>query len=405
MSRFFKTFLLILVILILSALIYFIFFSSKPAAPVNDNQNQEAILPISPDQPSAPSGNLGENILENNSSETPNANQVKEIFVVNDILIQETASSSLPQIIYARANDGKLERLTLGGSPTPIVEAETTGSINRLWWGREKDEHKLITRRLTENGEETILLQTITSAGDIINEPTPFTFNQLSIAPAQDQLFYLERSAEGVKGFITNWRLTPQTQIFSSPFRSWQVNWFNQDLISLTTRASSQANGFSYFLNPKTKGLTKVLGNLKGLSVLPSPDANYLLYSATSASGRPELALLNLKERNTVPLTQATLAEKCVWGSDASALWCAVPKELPAGDYPDSWYQGQVSFTDELWRYDLTTGEATLLDLPADLQNENFDAINLTLTPNNDYLFLINKLNSKLLTFPLINSF
>ena len=41
-----------------------------------------------------------------------------------------------------------------------------------------------------------------------------------------------------------------------------------------------------------------------------------------------------------------TLPEKCIFNKFGSALYCAVPKQVPAEEYPDSWYQGVVSFDD-----------------------------------------------------------
>ncbi|MFZ1019925.1 MAG: hypothetical protein WAN61_02985, partial [Minisyncoccia bacterium] len=67
------------------------------------------------------------------------------------------------------------------------------------------------------------------------------------------------------------------------------------------------------------------------------------------------------------------------------------------GQYPDSWYQGTVSFSDQFWKIDLTTGNTTMLVDPITITgNQEIDGIKLALDDGENYLFFVNKKDSYL---------
>ena len=72
-----------------------------------------------------------------------------------------------------------------------------------------------------------------------------------------------------------------------------------------------------------------------------------------------------------------------------------MPKFINAGLYPDIWYQGEVSFSDQFWKIDIQTGNATLLLDPLTVPGgEEIDGIKLALDKDEDYLFFVNKKDS-----------
>ena len=65
------------------------------------------------------------------------------------------------------------------------------------------------------------------------------------------------------------------------------------------------------------------------------------------------------------------------------------------GLYPDSWYQGEISFFDQLWRIDVKTGNTSMLADPGNtIGAEEIDGIKLALDEGENYLFFVNKKNS-----------
>lgn len=72
-------------------------------------------------------------------------------------------------------------------------------------------------------------------------------------------------------------------------------------------------------------------------------------------------------------------------------IYCAVPQDIAFGDYPDAWYQGLISFTDDFWRINTKTGETRLLARLNELSDESIDVTNPVLSTNEDYLIFNNK--------------
>ena len=97
------------------------------------------------------------------------------------------------------------------------------------------------------------------------------------------------------------------------------------------------------------------------------------------------------------PIGLKTLPEKCVWGKNSDVLYCSVPKFIDQFDYPDAWYQGQVSFSDQIWKINVANNNAELLADPASIAGgEDIDGIKLAVDDGENYLFFVNKDNSYL---------
>ena len=68
---------------------------------------------------------------------------------------------------------------------------------------------------------------------------------------------------------------------------------------------------------------------------------------------------------------------------------------MPAGLYPDSWYQGKTVFSDDLWEVNLETSETT--ELVALNNNSYFFDIEIPrLSDDDSYFVLRNKGNDSL---------
>ena len=74
---------------------------------------------------------------------------------------------------------------------------------------------------------------------------------------------------------------------------------------------------------------------------------------------------------------------------------CGIPQRIPGGQYPDSWYQGLVSFRDVIWKIDTTTNTTSLILTP----EPSFDIIKPQLSPDRSYLYFINKSDQTLWSY------
>jgi len=97
-----------------------------------------------------------------------------------------------------------------------------------------------------------------------------------------------------------------------------------------------------------------------------------------------------------------TLPEKCAWRKDSARVFCAAPKNVLGLLYPDAWFQGEISFNDQVWEVNAESGVTALLFNPAlFVDGLEIDAIKLALDLSEKYLFFVNKKDSFLWKFDL----
>ena len=146
-------------------------------------------------------------------------------------------------------------------------------------------------------------------------------------------------------------------------------------------------------LNIANGTLSKILGRVQGLTTLANKDGTSLLYGASLDNG-PRLNIFNIKNHTSEDLGKYGLPEKCVWSSDNINVYCAVPNTIVGNQYPDSWYQGVISFDDFFVKINTVTKESATL---ANSKDEvPVDGTNLFLNKDESKLFFINKKDSTL---------
>lgn len=230
------------------------------------------------------------------------------------------------------------------------------------------------------------------STGKLEGSFLPDDTTDISFSNDGSQMFYLyELNSSGIGMTATNTGEN-KTEVLDFPYTEWLSTWPKDDLITLTTKASGESPGYMYFLNPISKTYNKVLGNVFGLTTLTSKDGRYVLYSNNNL----DMFVFDTSTRAEQKLRIKTLPEKCVWDKQ-NALYCAVSKYIVSGVYPDFWYQGKTTFDDVIWKI---TGEnfteSEFIDLKSNTENTAIDAISLSLSEKEDYLFLVNKRDSYL---------
>jgi len=215
----------------------------------------------------------------------------------------------------------------------------------------------------------------------------------VSMSPDTLKMFYLINNENNVTGVTADSSGSKKVQIFDSPYTEWLSSWPNSKLITLNTKPSSFVPGYVYALDPITKNFIKIFGDINGLTTLTSPDGKLLLYGNNNLS----LNIYHIDTREVESVGVATLPEKCVWASISDVLYCSVPKYIDSVLYPDSWYRGTVSFSDEIWKIDLNTGNASKIIDPISVKGgEEIDGIKLSLDSGENHLFFVNKKDSYL---------
>lgn len=181
--------------------------------------------------------------------------------------------------------------------------------------------------------------------------------------------------------------------IFQTRMKNLIVEWPDKNKISIRTRPSGLARSIVYTIDLSDNNIEKILNEAYGMSILWSPFGNKILFSETDSQGKDlKLKLMNIDKQTVSELDFVSLPEKCVWSQDSKNIFCAIPQQISSSMVlPDDYYKNKISFSDDFWRINTNTGEAIkVFEGGADLEN-SYDAQKMILSPQEDYLFFINK--------------
>lgn len=205
-----------------------------------------------------------------------------------------------------------------------------------------------------------------------------------------DKFFYLSSGSDTTSGtLITSKGAT--TGIFSSAFTEWIPQFPHQNLVTLTTRPSGNVPGYLFFLDTTTRSLTRILDGVNGLTTNTNRNGKLVAYAEVKERV-PELFVYDVAKKESRGLFKQTLPEKCAWSAkELNIIYCAVPEKITPSLYPDQWYRGTVSFSDNLWKIDTTTSFAEKILVPAEYRVADMDIINPVLSSNDTYILFMNK--------------
>lgn len=163
------------------------------------------------------------------------------------------------------------------------------------------------------------------------------------------------------------------------------------------TKPASSVDGYGFTVSGNT--FTRVLGPLRGLTLLPSPSGKSVIYSALSGNALKG-NVMDVATHTVTPLPLAIAPEKCVWTASETAVYCAVPRSI-GGIWPDAWYQGRISLSDRIWKIDLASRTASLVVDPDQVAQVQVDAVSLTIDPQSDLLVFTNRNDGSLWAYDL----
>ncbi len=342
--------------------------------------------------------------------------QISSQPVVNVVQVGDGATS---QIIYLDKATGHLYSVGEMGLAKRLSNT-TIPKVLELVAGQSGEQLRLIARYLKDgrlqNFSGTLRTQTKTEVeteteieteepGEVEGILLTSTMSQVAVSPQQDKIFYLNQSGDGTTGILANFDDTDRQTIFTHPLTEWQLDWPSNSTVAITTKPSSQLPGLLYVVDLQTKNLRRLIGEVPGLSAKVSPDGSKVLYSGSSSATGPFIALYDIKQDLIDRLPNRTLADKCTWSKDNITIYCGIPKTLPANDYPEDWYSGEVSFSDNLWKINTQTGSGEIIFNPELSGSGEIDAVNLTPDKTEGALYLINKRDATLWELDLQSTF
>ena len=224
--------------------------------------------------------------------------------------------------------------------------------------------------------------------------------NLSDVAVSEDGILTLSSGVNGSVASLSRIDGTRPSELFTTPLSSLRVSFAGKKQYLIFTKPSAKLAG-SAFLVDGTGRFSRIAGPLNGLVAKSSPSGKWVLVSHTS-NGVIQMSLINTATAESIILPIATIADKCVWASNDSAIYCGVPISPSTNfNYPDDWYQGAVSFSDRIWRIDVAGRYAQfVLDFSKE-SGEVLDATALAIDQLNTTLVFVNKKDSYLWSYSL----
>lgn len=305
----------------------------------------------------------------------------------NIVRYMEKATGHIYEVDINQANPKRIANTTI-----PRVRETIWSKDGKYFIARFLDEETEVIKSFSGSVSE--------GSGEIEGVFLVDDINQIVISEDSKKIFYMKSSFnDGAIGIISNFEGGNKIEIFKSKFSEWLLSWPRESSIILTTKPSSRVLGYSYILSTTKGRFDKIFGSIDGLTTLSSPNATKILYSKSLSRGNISLNLYNTSNDKTSEFDISTLPEKCVWTSDSIIVYCGVPTFLPNVDYPDEWYQGQVSFSDDIWRIDIENNFVDLLVITKELIGIDLDITNLMISPDENYIIFLNKKDATLWSF------
>jgi len=222
--------------------------------------------------------------------------------------------------------------------------------------------------------------------------------NVRNMAASGGKILYFDPSVEGGRLIQAGMDGSKKSIIWSSDFGEWGLSWNGSKTALVYSKPSGTENGSAYIINLANGQASKVDGDMPGLQASLSPAGDYV-FIASATQGGLSSEIYSVAKKTAMPLSIATIADKCAWANTEKAIYCGFPTIIADGLYPDDWYKGTTSFADKLWKINLSTGETTLVLDPAAEGLSEFDMTNLALDPSDSYIAFMNKKDMALWTY------
>ncbi len=254
----------------------------------------------------------------------------------------------------------------------------------------------IVVERTLEDGAPTALVGKIGTSTDglaaLNTKNLGSNVREIASIPTSNNIVTLTRTNAGTRLVRSAWNGASPHDIASTAAGDFRILWPSDNRIFLVEKAGSGVLGSAFNVEGGT--LTALIRNIPGLTVLPHPSSDALLYgtddgTSLSLFARPAGA-------SAIELPIHTTADKCVWGAGTTA-YCAVPDTKTGSVFLDRWYRGEVH-TEDTW-YTVDTGAADATKLFTLSTSDAVDVESPTIDAGGKYLAFLNARDKSLWIF------
>jgi len=378
-----KIFFLSLILLVLvggTFLVYNLFFKNTKLLPSqNDTKNT-----------SLPAGGLGTTDGKNNPNSTNAPREGKTSLKLKPIsqekVIAPTLTSDGQKVKYYIQN-GQVLETDFNGLETKKISEKTLNGLLKIIWSPDKE--KVIGIFNENNSIKKIFFNYANEQSSTLNSNIGF----ISFSPDSKKIAYQYTDPQSGQSNISiadpdgqNWKT-----IFKTRAENLIVEWPEKEKISPRTLPSGLAPGLLYTLKSNSGDFLKILSDKYGLIAKWSTKGDKILYSMVNTEAKnPKLFLFDTNNQQEKSLEINGLADKCVFAKDNQTIFCALPQEFSDNAiWPDDYYKGLIIVNDDFYKINLETGKKT--KIAQSTLETGYDAQELFLSPQEDYLFFINR--------------
>lgn len=242
-----------------------------------------------------------------------------------------------------------------------------------------------------------------TNEGDIPYEVSgsflPDNVTAVSLSPDGSRVFSLQHTSNDSVGVVNSLGSSEGELVFQSPVREWRSQWTNNNEITLFTKPADRVEGVALRVPSSGQQQTDKITDGINLTVKADSVGEYILVSKEEG-GNYRTFVYEETDLSSSIMIIPTVSEKCSWQPDGTVFFCGVPQE--SSDFQlKHWYQGRVSYADDLVQFDATDRDQDDLFSEISLQKGPFDITNITVSQDSSYLGFQDKSTGSLWGFDL----
>jgi hypothetical protein len=303
--------------------------------------------------------------------------------------ITTTASSTL-EVYYVEAGTGHVysinivtgEENRISNITVPVAQLAVLSKDGKRVVIKSGDGHIEI---ITINDDKTV---TSTTFDEAIQD---FSMSDTG------ELLYSTGLNSTTLGLVYDFETKISRTLFEIPFRGAVIDWGDEvnSKHYAYPKAASLLGGALYSIN---KGVLN-REPISGYGLTAHSNFDYSIFAKQSA-GSYLSYLHNFATGESLDLFDTFLPDKCAFSNSSSLLVCANTHD---GTYdlsiPDAWYQGVVSYADDLWLMNLENSETILLTETLPLTGRELDIIDLQFGNTDETIYFRNKNDQTLWLF------
>lgn len=315
--------------------------------------------------------------------------------VAVDISAKDASSTPDVAVSYIERKSGNVYSYLVTAKTLTRINNKTIPSIQSATWL--PDGSTAFVRYLSGSDFSTIntyALSATSSDGFFLPQ------NLSGVAVSSTSVLTLSSGVNGSAVSLGRTDGSHSATIFTTPLSSLHASFAGKNQYLVYSKPSATLSGAAFLVGANGR-FSRIAGPLNGLVALASPSGKQVLVSYTQNNAL-QMQIVNTINGSILPLPVATIADKCVWTTDDTTIYCGIPvSPSTSALYPDDWYQGAVSFNDRIWKIQVSDRYAQLLLDFGVAKKGVLDATALTLNPLQTELVFINKNDGSLWSYGL----